>query len=96
MTQRVSDEHVQKILLDARAEIATLRAFVGNNIYRSDYQTVDHMRAEIMRLNGIVAAFARWRDMTKKFHQEQTDPRGDAEWELEQEAWAALAAAGER
>jgi len=26
MTQRVSDEHVQKILLDARAEIATLRA----------------------------------------------------------------------
>ena len=26
MTQRVSDEHVQKILLAARAEIATLRA----------------------------------------------------------------------
>ena len=26
MTQRVSDEHVQKILLDARAEIASLRA----------------------------------------------------------------------
>ena len=30
MTQRVSDEHVQKILLDARAELAKLRSWVSD------------------------------------------------------------------
>ena len=40
----------------AAAEIASLRAFVGNNMLRSDYQTVDHMRAEIASLRAKLAA----------------------------------------
>ena len=43
-------------LLDTRTEIASLRAFVGNNMLRSDYQTVDHMRAEIAALRSKLAA----------------------------------------
>jgi hypothetical protein len=43
-------------LLDTRTEIAALRAFVGNNMLRSDYQTVDHMRTEIAALRAKLKA----------------------------------------
>lgn len=36
--------------LSAEAEVATLRAYVGSEIVRSDYQTAAHMRADLERL----------------------------------------------
>ena len=48
---------------ELEAEVASLRAFVGNNLLRSDYQTVDHMRAEIAALR---AALKRCHDLLQE------------------------------
>lgn len=42
--------------LAAEAEVAALRAYVGAEMLRSDYQTAAHMRAELDRLRACVTA----------------------------------------
>ena len=40
-------------LIDQQAELDALREYVGNNMLRSDYQSVDHMRQTINHMKSV-------------------------------------------